>query len=266
MKGRRGLIIPIILLGVVPFVFSFCSQLNTDEPPKFSIWLTDSPSDYAEVNIDIANVEIHVSSGSEIGWQTLSTVNAGVYNLLDLTNSRDKLIASGELSEVRISQVRLILGENNSLKLKDGTTITDLKIPSGQETGLKLIVDINLVAGMNYNLCIDFDAAKSIVEKGNGKYSLKPTMRAFYLSNTGAIKGIITPIKAFPNIQAKKGNETISTYPDPEGRFVLRGLDPGTYDIVFIPTTGYKELLRKDVVVTILKVTDIQTVTIPRNP
>ena len=40
--------------------------------------------------------------------------NPGIYNLLDFTNGKDTLIADAELSGGSNSQIRLILGDNNS--------------------------------------------------------------------------------------------------------------------------------------------------------
>jgi len=263
---RIGIISFLCFLSIGFFTLSSCSTDSSDAKSKFNVRLTDAPGDYAEVNIDVANVQIHVGAGDGAsGWRSLTLVNPGVYNLLDFVNGNDTLLASDELPAGKVSQIRLVLGDNNSLKLMDGTLISNLVVPSGQESGLKLNIDADIAEGVAYNLTLDFDAAKSIVSKGNGTYSLKPTIRTVLTATSGAIKGTVTPTEAHPNIQAIMGNDTITTYPDAEGKFLFRGLSAGTYKVLFVPAAGYQELVKEGVVVTIGNTTDLQTITITGN-
>jgi len=129
---------------------------------------------YESVNIDIQKVSIHVSSDSSAnsGWFDLET-NTGVYDLLDYTAGNDTLIAFDTLLQTQnISQIRLLLGNNNTI-VDDGKTY-ELETPSGQTSGLKVQVHADLKAGFAYKILLDFDAEKSIIKTGNGKYKLKP--------------------------------------------------------------------------------------------
>src|SRR5438552_8221902 len=75
-----------------------------------NIYLTDDPSPFDEVNIDIAKIEVNASSDStEEGWVELPMLKSGVFNLLHLRNGLDTLIASGILPAGKISQLRIIL-------------------------------------------------------------------------------------------------------------------------------------------------------------
>lgn len=256
--GNIILILTAIILG-----FGSCSDDDGNAKSKFNIRLTDAPGDYAEVNIEIKNVQIHTSNGDdESGWKNLGIINPGVYNLLDFVNGKDTLLASDELSAGKVSQIRLVLGENNSLKLKDGTVVNGLKVPSGQQSGIKLLVNAEIKEGVAYNLILDFDAGKSIVQKGNGNYSLKPTIRTFLTATSGSVKGIVVPAAAHPYIQAIAGTDTFASYPDSTGKFLIRGLKVGTYKIVFSPADGFQEFIKENVEVKIGEVTDLQTVNI----
>lgn len=90
----------------------------------------------------------------------------------------------------------------------------------------------NLTSG--YRIVIDFDAASSIVVKGNGSYSLKPVVRAYIEANTSAISRKLTldneAIRVF-TLDAAGG--TISTVSDTlQGNYYkLHGLFSGTYDV-----------------------------------
>ena len=152
-----------------------------------NIKLTDAPSDYDAVNVDVKGIEIHYSAESDDKWLALENVNKGVYNLLDFSNGKDTLLVSSELPSGKISQIRLILGSNNSI-VTGGNTY-QLEVPSGSTSGLKINLNESVEEAIVMNIWLDFDANKSIVKTGNGKYQLKPVIRAYTESISGAIKG-----------------------------------------------------------------------------
>jgi len=101
--------------------------------------------------------------------------NAGIYNLLELQNNVNVVLANQDsLQAGYVSQMRLILGENNTITV-DSVTL-DLSIPSAQNSGLKLNLDTTLEAGQTYQIILDFNAEQSIIEQGNGTYKLKPVI------------------------------------------------------------------------------------------
>lgn len=117
----------------------------------------------------------------------------------------------------------------------NGQTI-DLTTPSAQQSGLKLNINADLVEGIDYKLLLDFDAARSIVQAGNsGKYNLKPTIRVINEALNGSIKGEVDPATIRTAIIAVIGEDSISTYTDDLGKFLLQGVTPGVYDISLIP-------------------------------
>ncbi len=239
-------------------VFWFACTDNT-QTARLNVRLTDAPGDYEEVNIDIKSVEINSGEGNS-GW-TILDVKSGVYNILKLTNGLDTLLASAELPAGRISQIRLILGNNNSVKV--GGITKPISTPSAQQSGLKLNLQAVLTEGITYTITLDFDAARSIVRKGNGGYNLKPVIRALETATTGAIKGMVTPLEASPAVFAISGSDTVATaYTDATGKFMLRAIPAGTYTISFDPKTGYVSQQKENVSVTLGSVTDLGTVTI----
>jgi hypothetical protein len=106
------------------------------------------------------------------GWIDLNT-NAGIYNLLQLQNGVDTLLATGTLQAGTVKEVRFILGTQNRV-VASGISYP-LTIPSGSESGLKLKVNKNLNATIE-TLLIDFDAALSIRLEANG-YKLRPVLK-----------------------------------------------------------------------------------------
>jgi hypothetical protein len=218
--------------------------------------LTDAPGPYEEVWVDVQGVEVHVDENDNgQGWTTLNT-KKGKYDLISLANGRDTLLADATLPYGKISQVRLILGNDNSVKI--GGQVYLLETPSAQQSGLKVKLNSTLTKGINYLIWLDFDAAKSIVEKGNGKYSLKPVIRAVPQATSGAIKGMVTPVAAKSFVYAIQGTDSISTVTDPTGGFMLRGLPAGSYTVMAQPASPpYNAKTLTNVAVTVGKVTDV---------
>lgn len=200
--------------------------------------LTDAPGPYDEVNVEIIGAQVIIND-SVVDLE----VNEGVYNLLDLTNGKDTILVEDQVPAGRLSQVRLILGSDNSIVIGDDTY--ELKTPSAQQSGLKLKVHADFLQGVAYEYTIDFDAARSIVVTGNGGYILKPVLRVFTSSVSGAIKGIVAPVIARPLIHAiSETKDTASAIADPvSGRFMFMGLRQGTYKVSFLPQDPFSDTL-----------------------
>jgi len=204
---------------------------------SFVVRLTDSPGDYEKVNIDIVSVEAHSNAGNQTdGWVTLST-NAGVYDLLELTNGIESVLVNTEYPTGMVSQIRLILGDNNSVVV--GGVTYPLFTTSGDESGLKILINKELTEGIDYSVLLDFDASRSVIETGvgNNNYNLKPVIRAVTEAENGAIKGVVSPISENVAVYAISGLDTLSTSYATAGNgdFFLGGLATGSYTISFDP-------------------------------
>jgi hypothetical protein len=95
---------------------------------------------------------------------------------------------------------------------------------------------------------------------------LKPVIRALEKATSSSIKGTVTPMAAAPAVFAISGVDTVATaYTDTTtGKFILRSIPAGTYTVSFDPKTGYKDLKKENVSVTLGSVTDLGTVTIEK--
>jgi len=260
MKNLRPL--GFLTLLILAFAFVQCSDDDVKLTTPVKIRLTDAPAQYDKVNIDIQQIQFHSSNNEneENGWKEMDLINPGVYDLLQFNNGIDTLLVDQELPSGTVSQMRLILGENNTVVI-DGMTY-DLDTPSAQTSGLKFQIHDDFLAGIEYKLWIDFDAARSIVETGNGKYKLKPVIRTFNEATTGAISGIISPAEAKPSIHAIIGQDTVSTIAEENGNFLIKGLNAGTYKLAIEPVDGYLEKEVEDITVSIENITDVGTIDI----
>ncbi len=200
-----------------------------------NVRMTDSPGDYEAVYVDVQGAAVH---SDQSGWVDLST-HAGVYDLLTLMNGIDALIAAGDIPSGNVSQVRLKLGANNSVKINGNTF--PLNVPSGAESGLKLNVHYDIQPGQTYNVSLDFDAAQSVVAAGSGKYELKPVIHVITTAD-GSIQGTVVPSMAQPAIIAEGSAGTFTTYANASGNFTLRA-PAGDYKVTFDAKAPYPDLV-----------------------
>ena len=69
----------------------------------------------------------------------------------------------------------------------------ELKIPSGLQTGIKIIHGFDINENQTTELILDFNASKSIVKAGaSGKWLLKPTVKVLNTEDYSIISGTIT--------------------------------------------------------------------------
>ena len=247
------------------------------ETGTLSISLTDAATDdFKAVYVTIQEVSVHISvdeqnagenqengenEGDETGyWEVVGEPNR-TYNLLELVNGVLEELGVSELEAEHCTQIRLLLGEENdgennilgvphpenysNYVVTDADEYVELQVASGYETGIKLIHGFDIESGVVTELVLDFDAEKSIMKIGNGRYKLKPTIKVIDVEVASTVSGIITdgtePIagalvsaQVYDDSATDKKDEVLikaSTITDEEGGYRLI-LDAGTYNIV----------------------------------
>jgi len=242
---KTNLLLLLLPLTCGLLIFAACrkSSSTSGGTARLEVRLTDDPSPYDAVLIDVEKVEVNVSSdtGSSKGWQTLPLLRPGVYNLLNFRNGIDTVLASMDLPAGTLSQMRMTLGSNNSVVI-NGQSFP-LKTPSAQQSGLKFNIHANLTAGIVYRLWIDFNAGSSIVTTGNGGYILKPVIRTYSEAIGGSIKGYLLPGVAKPEVLAIQGTDTLLALPDSTtGYYFFGGVNAGSWKLWMHATdTTYKD-------------------------
>ena len=192
-------------IGLMIMQVSSCNKDSDKEKSHLTINMTDAPANYDAVMVDVQGVEVTGNGGSTV---TLSTT-AKVYNLLELSNGVSTLIATGDLDAGTVSQIRLILGANNTVTVAG--VVYPLSTPSAMQSGLKLQVNKTFEPGVSYEILLDFDANQSIVLEGNNVYQLKPVIRTVDTAISGSIKGSITPIGTIATVTATSNGLTYSS-------------------------------------------------------
>lgn len=222
---------------------------STNGTSGIQLRLVDAPGDYLEVNVIINDIRYNPSDDDE-GWISFGEPDDYPIevDLTELIAGNDLLLADEIIPSGEIKQIRLVLGEGNTLVIEDdnGEPVTvPLNTPSAQQSGLKLHIDAFLEPGFTYVYILDWDVNESIIKAGNsGNYNLHPVINLIAQVNSGSISGIVMD-DIFPLqdivIQAYKGNNeyVTSTITNEFGEFLINGLVEGEY-ILKIEEMGYE--------------------------
>jgi hypothetical protein len=186
---------------------------------------------------------------SDCNWVSLD-IKAGIYDLLTLRNGTDALLANGSLPKGKIRNIRLTLGDGNSVVVAGNTLPLQISAGSNQVT-IRLFNGNIAVAGTSrFSLHLDFDASRSIAVIG-GNFTLKPVLKAFCDEKSGRIEGRVQPSAAAPiTVTVFNSTDTGMAIPEKnEGEFRIRGLKDGTYSVLFQGANGYRDTTITDILV-----------------
>jgi hypothetical protein len=208
--------------------------------------LTDAPScGYDEVKVTVQKVRVHRSDAAgeaDAGWSEVVVPQPKQIDLLTLTNGVLAELGQTALPAGKYTQLRLVLAPNtggnlmaNSLTPTGGAE-TALTTPSGQQSGLKTKIDVDVTEGKLADFVLDFNVCESIVKRGNsGQYNLKPVIamvpRVSGAGVIGYLDASLDPAKTVVSLQLD-GKPVRATPPDLTGKFVLFPVPVGNYDLV----------------------------------
>lgn len=172
MKYQRDVIRPFV---ATPFVIATlalglmtlnaCDLLGGSEgEAHVRVRLVDNPFPFdlvSEANVQISRVEL---VGEDENYTVMDEERS--YNLLELRDGVSALLGEVDLPVGTYAQARFIV-DNADVKLNDGRTF-DLKVPSGSETGIKVLLNgLELEEGQDVTVTLDFDVEQSFVVQGD---------------------------------------------------------------------------------------------------
>jgi len=172
---------------------------GNNDTANLSLAITDAAVDSAnKVVVEFTGVSIKPSDDDAIAF---SFEEAKSIDLLSLQGSvSESLLADEEVPAGDYEWIRLDVNAENDgvtdsfLELSDGSMV-ELWVPSGNQTGLKLVSGFTLAAGSTADFTIDFDLRKSVVLPPNnavGGAILKPALRLVDNLSVGQIAGSVT--------------------------------------------------------------------------
>lgn len=205
--------------------------------------LTDAPScGYDAVYVTIEKVRVHQSSSAgdnDGGWSEIVLNPARRVDLLGLTNGVLMELGQTPLPTGKYTQMRLVLADtSNGQSLANAVVPTvgaevALKTPSGQQSGVKTNINIDIAENKMADFVLDFDACKSVVRAGaSGQYLLKPVVTVIPRFISG-VQGQMDAALAGAQVSLQlNGTVVKATVPDAAGRFLLQPVEPGNYTLV----------------------------------
>jgi len=231
------------------------SGSSSGEVGTLSMSLTDAMSNkFNAVYVTINDVQVHMKGSGKANnsWQSVSAPNLPkTFNLYDLTNGVREEIGLADLATGSYTQMRLIIdtvpddGINElseahpyaNYVIDTDDNYQELKIPSGINTGIKIVHGFTISTDQTTELILDFNAEKSVVVAGDsGNWLLSPTIKVGSTDELSIIRGRVTTdestgidnalvsVQEFDGTAADdKDKVTIqtSTVTDPDGNFAI---------------------------------------------
>ena len=212
MKMNNVKLFLAIFLSIGLLALAACggsSSSGTAAPGTLSLQMVDATTpDFKAIYVTIDRVDVHPEGGD---WTTVATPQK-TYNLLELVNGVQETLGEEELAPGNYTQLRLILaatpddglnllgqthGELGNYVITQGDEIHELKVPSGLQSGIKLVNTFTIASNEETQLILDFDAARSVVlagnpSKDNYKYLLKPTIKV--VASAAMVQGRVVEI------------------------------------------------------------------------
>ncbi|KVC17813.1 hypothetical protein WI69_16155 [Burkholderia diffusa] len=246
--------------AAVPFALAGCGGGDGGGPQTgtLHVAMTDAPScGFDHVYITVSQVRVNANgnaSDSDAGWSTITLATPQKIDLLSLTNGVLADIGQTALPAGQYQQVRLVLAQNQGNTLANsvvptGGTEQALATPSATQSGYKIIQPFTVQPNTLVDLVLDFNACKSIVQRGNGTYALKPVVTAIPTVVSGAISGYVATAEAGATVYAEQGGKVVrGTVADGTGKFVLSPLiqssTQGNYDVVIVQNNFASGIVR----------------------
>lgn len=147
------------------------------------VFLTDAPSDsIAAASVAVSRVYLVSDAGPPVDVLP-ATDEPVTYDLLDLRNGVEALLADRPVPAGVYGQLRLVVASADvtlidGLTFEDGTTSRSLKVPSGMESGIKvqLASPIDAVPGEVTIVVVDFDVDRNFVLQGATTTTVKDVL------------------------------------------------------------------------------------------
>ena len=214
MKGLHRF----LLCFFIGIVLSACGVVGDGDSVgqgTLSTSLTDTSTDeYQAIYVTIDEVEVHKSGNGNGQWETVATPEK-TYNLLELVNGVRETLGVATLDAGHYTQMRLIIGNTPDQGLNifsnqhpfanyfidQNNEIKELKIPSGMNTGVKVVNGFDINENQTTELLLDFNAMHSVVKAGSsGKYLLKPTVKVVDTADYAIVYGVVAEDGTDPQV------------------------------------------------------------------
>lgn len=270
----------LLIAGILILAVS-CTKDNgtiSEGNGKLTMKITDAPFPVSVVDkvmvtvdkIEIRSVQTTTTTTGDNdhveGVYTVISDKVQEFDLLKLRNGITSDLLEIEIGTGTYDMIRMHITASK-VYLKDGTSF-DMKVPSGESSGLKIRLSPELVVeeGVINEVLIDFDLSKSFMMQGNHKiahgikgFIFKPVLRAMWVKQAGIIAGKVSENETTPiaeaHVQIMRADTVFSSaLTDAKGIYALIGVPAGTYKMV-CEKEGYTSVTVDQVVVKVRETT-----------
>jgi hypothetical protein len=289
---RHLKILGIILMACFTCAIISCDLLQESQPSAGTgnvvINITDAPfpADFIdEVQVTIDKVELRIAGGTctstsgesvgdkynngkhkghdfssfncDSGFVVVSEKTSTI-DLLQLQNGIMAVLADAEIPVGKYDMIRLHIVD--AVVVIDENTSFPLKVPSGNASGLKIMLDNELTVTENETseILIDFDLSRSFITMGNLKskkgitgFIFKPVIRAINNKHTSTIYGKVyegeSTAVAGAQITVIQADTVVTTaLTNSKGYYKVMGLHAGKYSMK-VEKEGYTTVAVTDI-------------------
>jgi len=174
---------------------------------QLSVAVTDTPIDtnITEVNVQFTGIEVKPADGPSIVFD-FGVGNEKTIDLLQLQGDASAdLIVGEEVPAGPYNWLRLLVNAEpdvmDSYVEIDDSAVMPLYIPSGSQSGLKLVSGFTVPVGGDADFVIDWHLAEAIHAPSGQEpnYKLRPALRITDRAETGKITGTVDPSRIDEN-------------------------------------------------------------------
>lgn len=229
-----------------------------------SLWLVacSNDSDTGSLSLSITDAPVDGAQAVVVSFQGVSIQSANQPAIdidFDQPKQIDLMTLTGSHSTVLLDDTELPAGDYESIRLviDDAPNSTyiidmmgqqhDLRIPSGDQTGLKLNRNFGVETGGQIAFTIDFDLRKSVHMTGSGQYMLRPTLRIvetqLAASLSGSIDNTLVISGCSPGVylfDVSLALDDLDGIDDPIFSVAIPEAGPYTFDAGFLPPGDYR--------------------------
>jgi hypothetical protein len=273
----------VLLIAIVSVLVQACGgggggDSSSGGSGTLSLSMTDaSVQGIKAVYVTIDEIQVHLGGNENVNssWGVIAAPQK-TYNLHELVNGVREELGLVSLEPGQYTQMRLIIGSTaddtiNILSqphpyanyvIDAGDQSHQLKIPSGFQTGYKIVHGFTINENQTTELILDFDASRSVVRAGNsGQWLLKPTIKVVELREYAIVRGFVGIEGALVSMQehnpqapdaADQVSVQTATVSGLDGGYEIF-VEPGVYNVVvsadgFDPVCAQISLAAGDVV------------------
>ncbi len=190
----KPLTLAIMASTAVGLAGCFSGSSSSESTGSLSLDVTDAPVDSLDkVQVSFTGVTLKPRDGDRVEIELEDEITVDMLELQE--GNAANLFSDEEVPAGEYNWILLELNQDNMFVVESDTGgEVDLRVPSGDQQGLRLVSGFTVPQGGEANFTIDFDLRAAITDpQGQDVYFLRPALRLVDNTEVGAIAGTVFP-------------------------------------------------------------------------